>query len=441
MRMSHVGNSGAVSNVTLSYLNTTDLDTTQLSGGSSSAIYGANINSLFGATLLSPEKIQQAPMDTWGNVKIPAFTSLTKAKDGWLLAPESPAFPTYTSLLGVPISGLSDDGGNSSFTIETMYYDFDCPTVQNSTLDAINKTVRAQGGVLLGGPALTLYMARIPSGDLTTQIAYVTRNFQAATSEDYIEYDYTICTFAQVMMDSNVLCSGKQCRVDKMRPSSTLPVVDVARMESDWFNAISNMVTAGAAAHDAVFSPLQFFLNDTNSAGVSAFDTTLAILDIPTKVFNARLGMLLNTYWLAGIAPYTFTGQLKTVVGASPLLTTIATMTSTAQIYKTSWGWLVLLLVTGLFLLLGGIVSAYFDSRTVGPDIFGFASSLAHKNKYMRVPAGTGDSTIGGPERARRLADVTVMLQDVRPEHPVGRIALGTVENGGAKLQLGRKYK
>jgi hypothetical protein len=132
------------------------------------------------------------------------------------------------------------------------------------------------------------------------------------------------------------------------------------------------------------------------------------------------------------------TGKLDTRPNGAPLLSITATVTSTALVYHTSWGWLVLLLFSAVLLLVGGITGAICDAYTIGPDIFGFASSLAHRNKYMKVP--TGEGTMGGPARARILGDVRVMLQDVRPDKEVGKIALGTVDGGGKRLVLGRLY-
>ncbi|RDW92631.1 hypothetical protein BP5796_02025 [Coleophoma crateriformis] len=436
VRMSFVGNSGAVHNTTLNYLDNTITETTKFAGGSSTATFLANIDALFGSLILAPSSNQQAPMDSWGNVKIPRFEELTQPKDGWLQVPSS---PSYSSLLGIPISGLTDDGGNSSFAVISTYYSFDCPPLTNATLDSLNDTVRSAGGGLLESTSGTLHMAVLPpTENTTTQILYATQNLDES-ADGISEHDYTICTFAQVYVESHVLCAGKDCHADKMR-LSTLPDSD-PRLYQILTNMVIAFTHSGESSHSTAYSPLQWFLNNTARAGSNDFESFPDVRNVPTTDFNTRLSILLNTYWLAGIAPYDFTGVLRNKTDDADLLTAVAIQTSTAQVYHTNWGWLVLLLATSVFLLLGGVVGAICDSRTVGPDIFGFASSLAHKNKYMRVPSGTGDSTIGGPQRARMLGDVRVMLQDVKPAHPVGKIALGTVENGGAKLQLGRKYK
>ena len=48
---------------------------------------------------------------------------------------------------------------------------------------------------------------------------------------------------------------------------------------------------------------------------------------------------------------------------------------------------------------------------------------------------------MSGPERARVLGDVKVMMQDVKPGSSVEKIALGTVSEGTERLKAGRLYR
>jgi len=47
---------------------------------------------------------------------------------------------------------------------------------------------------------------------------------------------------------------------------------------------------------------------------------------------------------------------------------------------------------------------------------------------------------MGGPERARLMGTVRVMVRDVKPGEEVGKIGLGTVSEGAERLRLGRLY-
>lgn len=88
------------------------------------------------------------------------------------------------------------------------------------------------------------------------------------------------------------------------------------------------------------------------------------------------------------------------------------------------FSWLVTLLACCIILLAAGVFAAWFEYHTIGPDILGFASSIVRQSKYISVPKRTSGER--GAERAGILKDHQVMMQDVRPNGPVGKIALGT---------------
>jgi hypothetical protein len=74
----------------------------------------------------------------------------------------------------------------------------------------------------------------------------------------------------------------------------------------------------------------------------------------------------------------------------------------------------------------------------IAPDILGFASSIARHNKYVKVPHV--DGTMSDGERVKRLRDVRVMMQDVRPDDEVWKIVLGTVNESAQRLRPGKLY-
>ncbi|MCJ1435516.1 hypothetical protein MMC27_004890 [Xylographa pallens] len=166
---------------------------------------------------------------------------------------------------------------------------------------------------------------------------------------------------------------------------------------------------------------------------------------ISTALFTQRLALLLNTFWQAGFAPTVQTGGAAWCgdnTGCnfpSTIANTTNTWTDTSPVYATSWGWLTALFLSSLFLLLFGVASIVWDAQTIVPDIFGFASSIVRKNKYMRIP--DLPSNVRGLERAKALAKVKVMLQDCKADAEVGKIVLGTVSEDAQRLKPGRLYK
>jgi len=109
-------------------------------------------------------------------------------------------------------------------------------------------------------------------------------------------------------------------------------------------------------------------------------------------------------------------------------------------VFKLDWRWVSVLLVSVIFLLIIGIASIILESFLIAPDVLGYASSLARNNRYLHLPK-TAANPMSGPERARTLGGVSVMIQDVKPDKTVGKIALGLHHDRAEKLKPGRLYR
>lgn len=109
-------------------------------------------------------------------------------------------------------------------------------------------------------------------------------------------------------------------------------------------------------------------------------------------------------------------------------------------IFKLDWRWVSVLLVSVIVLLVVGIASIILESFLIAPDVLGYASSLARNNRYLHLPK-TAAKPMSGPERARTLGSVSVMIQDVKPDKAVGKIALGLHHDRAEKLKPGRLYR
>jgi hypothetical protein len=88
------------------------------------------INSLYSFSITSTPSVQSPGMDMWANVRIPSCdrldANIAANSTGWKqLAGNG---PLYSSLLGIPVSGLSQLG-NTPFTITITYLDLDCSNI------------------------------------------------------------------------------------------------------------------------------------------------------------------------------------------------------------------------------------------------------------------------------------------------------------------------
>jgi hypothetical protein len=109
-------------------------------------------------------------------------------------------------------------------------------------------------------------------------------------------------------------------------------------------------------------------------------------------------------------------------------------------VFKIDWRWVAVLLTSVIVLLLVGIASVILEGMLVAPDVLGYVSTLARNSRYLHLPK-RGVDALSGPERARVVGGVKVMIQDVKPDKEVGKIALGLKHSRAEKLRPGRMYR
>lgn len=109
------------------------------------------------------------------------------------------------------------------------------------------------------------------------------------------------------------------------------------------------------------------------------------------------------------------------------------------QVYLLSIPWTIAFLISTVLLLVAGIISVIVESITVAPDTLGYVSTVARNSRYLHVKPTSGAMT--GAERARKLANTKVMMQDVKANADVGKIALGLKSEKAVQLQANRLYR
>jgi hypothetical protein len=98
------------------------------------------------------------------------------------------------------------------------------------------------------------------------------------------------------------------------------------------------------------------------------------------------------------------------------------------------------MLASSIVLLLVGIASIVVESTLVAPDTLGYVSTAVRNSRYLHLPKTTA-GTMSGTRRARELGRYKVMMQDVKPDDPVGKIALGLKTDKAKKLEAGKLYR
>lgn len=297
------------------------------------------------------------------------------------------------------------------------------------------------------------------------------------------------CSIGQVHVEAGVTCSKDRCATVKVRPSLT----DERDSNTTPFDHIL-IASLVLKAFPITYSwskgsnPTEQFIYNTSGFALdnplSTFEATpqwkdLALLD--PEVFARRLALLLNTYYQLTLAPTAYLGSLPAAnlstygtatIPASDVnvylppgmstknttfdewffpfqrttfedklyfvgATTKATISITHQVFICNFAWLSLLLAATITILLTGIASLVLKRRTLGPEMFGFVTSMTYSNPFVKIP--NGGSMLDAMERARLLKDVEVCVGDVCGDEDVGHIALAA----GVpmrKLERGRLY-
>jgi hypothetical protein len=297
------------------------------------------------------------------------------------------------------------------------------------------------------------------------------------------------CYLGQVHTESLIRCIKDKCSAVQIRPS----LLDLRDGQTTPFDhALISQLALKAFPKTFGWSrgsnPTEQFIYNTTSfqfvSPITSLGTNPGWVDLATlepTIFARRLALLLNTYYQLTIAPTAFLGnlpqhnfssfgpdtipavdvdaylpknmttkntsfanwyspfQLKTYNSALFFVgaTTNATISKTHQVYVCNYAWLSLLVVAASTVLLIGIASLVLKRKTLGPEMFGFVTSMTYENQHVKIPEG--GSMLDAMERARLLKDVEVSIGDVCGDEQVGHIALAA----GVpvrKLERGRLY-
>jgi len=405
-------------------------------------IVSNNINPLFIAALLPISPNQGDGQDPYNYPLIPSIPVLpsdnvTADGNGLYSDLEFSNVVKYTdfvSLYGIPFGNTVNGTSTYQYNMTSSYFTFNCPFLKEATMDEILAT----GVNLKRSPSETLFMSI--TGPSTGVQGTLT--FAAMLSNDTSwneTFSYSQCTFSQTYVDSQVICDGDTlCQVSAISYStnhSNTPTPMSNEFDQAFLNAssLNNLDNSSTTA-------TEYWLIDPENISGEYEDYPNIYGNVSLADFETRLALLINTYWGIGYAPMFQTGGLPLFDDESDIhaVITPALYIETTPRFAASWGWVVVLFFCSAVLLVAGVATAIWEHQTIAPDILGFASSIVRHSKYVNFPKG--DSTTTGPERARLLADVHVMMQDVRPNADVGRIVLGTVSEKAQRLQQGRLY-
>ncbi|KAL1649605.1 hypothetical protein SLS58_001662 [Diplodia intermedia] len=234
------------------------------------------------------------------------------------------------------------------------------------------------------------------------------------------------------------------CGVKAVRHTSGLPVsgnltaLDEPTAAASMLQAIPFVLSS---RHPRDPGTLDKLLKDPLSIFKEKYDTnTWYYEDMSLNLFQARLGMLLNTFIRASYDMPSLVGMKSmTWDNETEWANTTGIWTEfTEDIYDIQIPWFTLYMASTIVLTLCGLVNVVLRTMIRAPDFLGSISALTRDTPFVDAPPG--GSTMDGTDRARLLKDKWVRIQDVKPDEEVGRIAFSDAKGPGG-LRIGRRYE
>ncbi|KAH3982824.1 hypothetical protein HBI56_006440 [Parastagonospora nodorum] len=297
------------------------------------------------------------------------------------------------------------------------------------------------------------------------------------------------CLLYQQHVEALVLCTGSQCVATHLRKSTTDKRPNTLTAFEDFvvFDSFAREFPTAIKFNEGS-SPTELFMANTSifpfvqKAGRQFADQLYTDLSkVPADVFSRRLSLVLNTYWQLTTQSSGYFGGLTNNLSAygpdtlpvtdanvylpanlsatehtfddwfvkfmqnvafldSPFLgaTTPARTKREREIFICNFAWLALLLSSSTVILITGSMALILKRKTLGPEMFGFVSSMTYENPWVKIPQG--GTMLDAMERTRLLKDVEVHVGDVRGQDDIGHIAFAT-GHPVSKLQRGRLYR
>ncbi|OTA85288.1 hypothetical protein M434DRAFT_82742, partial [Hypoxylon sp. CO27-5] len=355
----------------------------QYDGSDRSSTFGI-INSLFVSSLISPLPARQSAVDTWGNVKIPLIESYEHGSipdsQGWFATHQSNI--TYSSLVGLPISGFGGDFIRHSW--------WNSPT-------------------------------------------NMTSNCSITTT--YVEVD--------IACGASSTCAVSRLRRSQLtHPPAAFTLIDISLHGWDMF---ANYFVNAMTGHETYPTAAQYYLVDPANPLDAYPDPDFSTADHPTNdVYAARLGQLVNTYWTCingmhaipgGMTPKTAymkgtetSSSIRYLANSS---TSVGTRSTSTPVIQCNYAWVSVLSVASIILVIASLVrpvAAFFF--TTAPDLMLNISSLAMRDNPYIAQAASGTFLVAS-DRARLLKKMKVRFGDVDGTNEVGSLAIASLDPSG----------
>jgi hypothetical protein len=456
------------------------LDTTQENPGLSSnwqAVnnYSDSMDVLFAAVFQQKTQFQPKGSDPWGNPLLPVYEYLQTdpllVNTSLMTEVNDPLTTDYASYYGIPLSGLdefdADFTGTWNFTMESSYLYLDCPSLfiytEQQILDDLTQynpdisNLTDFPSTLSG--SLRMNMTVPTPGDYTGNLTFISDCSAAKTEDGERTYAFSLCSLSQTFVSSYVSCDNTNCTVIRTQKHPSHGPSTMTAFESEFLKSSDTGLSAYPDIGDSPYSITELYIRDPTNATEpgTGLACDLGPLVNDTLDFTQRLSKLINTFYSTGFTHDFTIGSLPEPPFGNvtlsdpntgkdysvPITATVNDAVHTYQddlspeLWGINWAFIAIFEFCALTLLLIGLAGIVLEDRTIAPDVLGWVSNLARQSKYVKLPkVEEGDGAMSGAERARKARDTMVMMQEIR-----GRIVLGNVTEGAARLEKGKVYR
>lgn len=334
--------------------------------------YPLSMRDIYMTALLQTTETRTGPVDQWGNVKIPRLPDANTSNadpEGWYPIQNGTAAPEeYTSLLGVPVIGLSGiHAAYINFTVETTYVELSCPDIQFSdsryqdAVDNVELNVTCPNCVqddnmddvhisranILLGPPLPGLTATQQANEIYTEpqkIKFISTSVVGTSS--------VVCPVTQRHVEAFIECTDGNCATTKIRPSRTDHRKPNYTSFDYWASVVLEMITEASTRNskeagqtNSGVGTSELFLNDSNTLPLaspqvlsSISSSSFNISAVNPKTFSKRASTLLNIGLQVFMCPTGFAGNfLSNLTHYGPEHTPAGGLTEIAAAKNLSW--------------------------------------------------------------------------------------------------------
>jgi hypothetical protein len=377
--------------------------------------------------------------------------------------------PVYSSLIGIPISGLPTVG-NTTSRIETSYWSLDCPTMrelEDGFLGA-NQTHYNWEGFYLSSPTNRTgfwdskgnIKPNAPARKLIYRGTFINRRGEK-------QYEYAECDITTSYVEVEVECSHTTCLAAKMRRSKSPTILSISReiasfndrgtldtpfqfprtwtafdgltawgrtpliwssfrRQLEALSTSSNIIVGGTSVQHYFQDPASPFAFDVNDM--------VLITALSRGAFAASLSQLLNTFWLAIVGRNVVSiGRAQSAVGflSDPIYDVRNVLATTGareetDVFTCHRGWFSVLVLATLTVFLACVAGIVLIASSKGPELAMNMTTVVRESGNVDVMGG--GTALDDDERGRLLKNVEVRIGDVAPGEETGKIGIGAVD-------------